>query len=515
MSPAVGIAGPSQIATRAGAAIAAGGGNAVDAAVAATLAALCTEVAIVAPDAGAFVTVWPPGEAPVVIDGGIAMPGLGRPAERFGAAGRPATVAYGGGVQTIVGHGAVGVGGAIAALGEAAAGWGGLDWPVLVGPALERVREGFPLSRASHTWLEYSHREIFGWQPESAAVIHDTRGGLMPPGSRIHVPGLAESLEELAREGPAAFYAGRIGRAIAACVESGGGLLGEADRLAYRALRCRPLRCELDGWSVALPAPPAIGGAVLAAMLTRLGERLGNRWTAEAVAALAAAQREVFEYVEGLAPGEARDAWLDALLGWARTGPGARAGQRSPSTVHVSTVDAQGLACAITASSGYGSGVLVPGAGIWLNNCLGEMELNPRGFHALAPGERMVSNMAPAVARRADGAVLALGSPGAERITTALLQVLLNHVRLGRSLEEALAAPRLHVERGPDGWRAAVEPGLPLEQLDMPCREFDGLSMFFGGAGAVLRDAAGALVAAADPRRQGASTVVRSGDETV
>lgn len=510
MSPAVGIAGPSQIATGAGAAVAAAGGNAVDTAVAAALAALCTEVAIVAPDAGGFVTVWPPGESPVVIDGGIAMPGLARPKERFGMAGRPVTVDYGGGVRTIVGHGAVGVGGAIAALGEAAAGWGSLDWPALVAPALALARNGFPLSRASHTWLGYSHREIFGWQPESAAVIHDRHGELLPPGSIIHVPGLADSLAELARDGPASFYAGRLGRAIASCVDAGGGLLGEADRLAYRALRCRPVSCELDGWTVALPAPPAVGGTVLAAMLARLGDRLGHSWTAEAVAALAVAQREVFEYLEGQAPGEAPEAWLAALLGWARTGPGATVGHRSPSTVHVSAVDAQGLACAITASSGYGSGVLVPGAGIWLNNCLGELELNPQGFHALAPGERMVSNMAPAVARRPDGAVLALGSPGAERITTALLQVLLNFVRLGRSLEEALAAPRLHVERGPDGWRAAVEPGLPLERLDMPCREFDALSMFFGGAGAVLHDAAGELTAAADPRRQGAALVMRS-----
>lgn len=508
MSRAVGIAGPSEIAVRAGAQVAEAGGNAVDAAVAAVLAAMCTEVAIVAPDAAGYVTVWRPGQPPAVIDGGIAMPGIGRPAERFGAAARPVTVGYGGGLHTLAGYGAVGVGGAIAALGEAARCWSSLDWPELVAPALALARDGFPLSRASRTWLEYSHRAIYGWQAESAAVIHDAHGELLPAGATVRVPGLAESLALLARDGADAFYGGALGQQIAACVDEGGGLLGVADRRAYRAVRREPVVCELDGWAISVPPPPAIGGATLAAMLARMGAAPRDGWTAAAVAALAEAQREVLDFLQSLPEHDDADAFLAMLLAWARAG-GDTGGHSAPSTVHVSAIDDDGLACAITASSGYGSGVLVPGAGIWLNNCLGELELNPRGFHALRPGERMASNMSPAVARRPDGATLAIGSPGAERITTALLQVMLNFMRCGVSLEEALAAPRLHVERAAGGWQAAVEPGLPLAELAMPCRAFDGLSMYFGGAGAVLRKADGMLVAAADPRRQGAAVVVR------
>jgi gamma-glutamyltranspeptidase / glutathione hydrolase len=507
MSRAIGIAGPSEIAVRAGASVAEAGGNAVDAAVSAALAALCTEVAIVGLDAAAYVTVWPPGQPPVTIDGGIVMPGLGQPAERFGAAGRPVRLDYGGGMETVVGYGAVGVGGAVAALGEAAAAWSSLPWDALIAPVADRVRQGFPLSRASHTWLQYSHREIFGWQGESAAVIHDADGALLPAGATIRVPGLADTLEALGRDGPGAFYGGRLGEQIAACVQAGGGLLGWPDRQAYRAQRREPTRCSVDGWSIAVPPPPAIGGTALAAMLARMGPAPERAWDAAAVAELAAVQRDVFEFLRTLPVDQDTDALLESLLAWARDG-GDPGGRRSPSTVHVSALDEDGLGCAITASSGYGSGVLVPGTGIWLNNCLGELELNPRGFHGLRPGQHMASNMAPTVARRGDGAVLALGSPGAERITTALLQVMLNFMRLGMSLEEALAAPRLHVERVAEGWQAAVEPGLPLDAVRMPCREFDALSMFFGGAGAVLREGDGTLVAAADPRRQGAALVV-------
>ena len=86
-----------------------------------------------------------------------------------------------------------------------------------------------------------------------------------------------------------------------------------------------------------------------------------------------------------------------------------------------------------------------------LNNCLGEPELNRLGLHALAPGTRLASNMAPSVARHDGGASLAVGSPGADRITTALMQVLARHCLLGVPLQEAIDAPRVHVRIEPDG----------------------------------------------------------------
>ena len=97
----------------------------------------------------------------------------------------------------------------------------------------------------------------------------------------------------------------------------------------------------------------------------------------------------------------------------------------SPSTIHASAVGDDGSACSITMSAGYGSGAIAGGTGMWMNNSLGEAELNRRGFHGLPIGTRLPSNMAPTIAVRDDGAVLAVGSPGADRITTALQQVIL------------------------------------------------------------------------------------------
>src|SRR5699024_716909 len=107
--------------------------------------------------------------------------------------------------------------------------------------------------------------------------------------------------------------------------------------------------------------------------------------------------------------------------------------------------------CAVTASAGYGSGMDVGGTGLIGNNALGELELNRQGLHALAPGSRMASNMAPTTGRADDGGVLAIGSPGADRITTALLQVLLHFCLHDEGLQEAVDRPRMHVRHLDDG----------------------------------------------------------------
>jgi gamma-glutamyltranspeptidase/glutathione hydrolase len=179
----------------------------------------------------------------------------------------------------------------------------------------------------------------------------------------------------------------------------------------------------------------------------------------------------------------------------------------SPSTVHTSSVDNEGLACAITLSSGYGSGVIPPGTGIWMNNCLGELELNRRGLVGSAPGTRLASNMAPTVARRNDGAILAIGSPGADRITTALLCTLVGFMEMGLPLPDAVRHPRAHVEIGPEGPRVAYEAGMPVESVAVASRRYDGLSMYFGGVGAVLWTPGEGFVTAADPRRIGGEAV--------
>jgi gamma-glutamyltranspeptidase/glutathione hydrolase len=189
----------------------------------------------------------------------------------------------------------------------------------------------------------------------------------------------------------------------------------------------------------------------------------------------------------------------------------------SSSTAHVSVADSDGTVCAITASSGYGSGATVPGTGMMLNNCLGEPELNRLGLHTLTPGTRLASNMAPTVARRDGGSALAVGSPGADRITTALQQVLGRLCIQHETLQDAVDAPRAHVRFLDDG-----SPRVDHEQVEgsaqgvaqaaarlgLPSFSHGGPSMFFGGVGVAVVHPDGSMDVAGDSRREAATRVV-------
>jgi gamma-glutamyltranspeptidase/glutathione hydrolase len=172
-------------------------------------------------------------------------------------------------------------------------------------------------------------------------------------------------------------------------------------------------------------------------------------------------------------------------------------------TSHLSCVDDEGFAVSITASMGYGSGIVIPGTGIPLNNTLGEPELNPRGFHALAPGERLISSMSPTIVSSGEGDLISVGSPGASRIPTAILQTIVNVVEFGMPLEDAVLAPRFHSE----GNLFAFEAGAPAVETGGYERvlPFEELNMYFGGVNAVRRTPEGRFEAAADPRRSGGS----------
>ena len=503
----VAVATSSQIAADAGAWAAEQGGSAVDAAIAACLVSLITEPGVVSPAAGAFITAWPEDGDPVTIDGAAEMPGRSAPSERFGRGALDVKLTYGGGMKTTVGYGSVATPGGIAGLALAHERFGRLPWKLLFDPALGHAHDGFPLSQASYNYLVHTHDGIFGWNPESFEALHNEDGRLKQPGEPVNVRYLAESLQAVAHQGAKTFYDGELGRRIADHVFEHGGLLSHEDMSAYEAILRPALTADEDDWRVATVPAPSMGGAALTAMLKLMRGHPEDEWSAREVAFLVEVQSTVLQF---------RKAFLDQAdnldLETRRLFTAIDRGElvemmQSPSTVHTSSVDADGLACAITASAGYGSGIMPPDTGIWLNNCLGEVELNKHGFHALKPGTRLPSNMAPTIARRGDGAVIAIGSPGADRITTAILQTIVNFVRVGMSLEEAVAHPRLHVESVNGDWQVAYEPGLNMGEVGIPARGFDELNMFFGGVAAVLRDPIRGFVTAADPRRTGGTAI--------
>jgi gamma-glutamyltranspeptidase/glutathione hydrolase len=167
-------------------------------------------------------------------------------------------------------------------------------------------------------------------------------------------------------------------------------------------------------------------------------------------------------------------------------------------------IDAAGNLASVTISNGEGSGYLVPDSGVVMNNMLGEEDLNPGGFQRWTPGERMTSMMMPCAAAWPDGTLLASGSGGSNRIRTALLQVLLQATVLGRAPEEAVMAPRLHLEDGLLSIEGGFDAGriAPLLEAWPHHQLWEERNMFFGGAHTVR---VGPRVAdgCGDPRRAG------------
>ena len=461
--PRIAIAGPSHIVTDAAASVGVEGGSVVDVAIVAALTAMCTEPGVCGPGGGGFMTIDIPGQSAVVVDGYMAYPGRG-------FAGRPlvrkVTMPYGGGVTTLVDAGSIAVPGVFAAL-EASWGIGGrLPWRVLMDAVATAVEEGFPLSAPCHHYLSDGAAPIFQTDPVARDSLLDDDVS-KPIGATVLFPGLAETLRHIGDEGARSFYEGDVAEIIASDLEARGGMLTRQDMETYEAVVREPMRVVLGEWRIGLNPAPAVGGTTVARVLEFLS---GTGLEDDVVMAKALVDAFTTRNRETL---------------------------RSPSTISIAAVDEDGGAVAGSFSAGYGSGVIPAGTGMLMNNALGELELIDGDGE---PGERMISNMAPSVARRGADAV-AVGSPGAERITTAVATTL-TRLAAGADLRTAIDHPRTHPEFGEFGVRLAAEPGLELGGAGLPLRWYERRHMFFGGVnGAGFVD--GRLVAHADSRRTG------------
>ena len=491
--PDVAIAAPNEASADAGELIAAAGGNAIDAALAASLVTMINEVGIVSLSSGGFITVQPPdGSAPQTVDGWMDMPGR---TQKLGRATWDVYTEYGGGVTITIGPGSIAAHGSIRAFGEAHRRWGSIPWRELVAPAIEVARSGFRLSAASRYYLKYVHDDIFGWDAASRAAIHDAEGDITT--EPIVIPHLAETLGQIAQYGPSAMYTGDLGHLISDAVLARGGIVGRDDLAAYAAVTRPSLITKVGDWTLGTNPPPSVGGVCVAAMLRLLDGRPKGEWTPDDVRHLIEVQRAVLGH--RLAVFDATDDLeAEAAAYFALIDSDHLAVLESGSTAHVSATDSEGGACSVTVSSGYSSGMIADGTGIWLNNCLGEQELNAHGLHGLAPGTRLLSNMAPTVGHHTNGAALAIGSPGADRISTAIVQVLAGFASGSMDLQKAINHPRVHVHQA--------------RTADEEIKVETDLTMYYGGVAATLREPGGHMTAAADPRRDGAVRHYRSPD---
>ncbi len=507
---AAAIAADSPLTVTAGVHIAELGGNAVDIAVAAALAATLSEILMCSLGGSAFLMIQMSGKPVELIDGADAMPSghLHLHPEAMGW--REVHLPYGDGITVRGGQAAVAVPGILAALETAWQRHGSLPWRELVTPALELARHGFPLSPITSRWLNIAGKLLFYPQQASRDCFFPNGSDVVQGGEWFKIPDMEQTLEAIAAEGAKALYQGDIGALWVEEMANHGGLVTREDLAQYRAQIRQPLKLYSKGFELDLNPPPAVGGAALGSLIRLLEEN----WNPEATAAQRALQQAQAQHLilqlrqgsfKNLDPSQIQRLLEQDYLRQHLTA------LQSPHTTHLSVATRAGDLVALSMSNGYGSGITIPGTGIACNNTLGEPELNPHGFLGAAVGSRLVSNMVPTIARHPDGRCLALGTPGASRITTSMAQIWAHYAWNEYSFEAAVTAPRLHIEQAQGELRCLHEPGISTDLIPshFTLYPFEQTDMFFGAIKVAGLDDQGELQAVADGRRQGAIHILR------
>lgn len=492
------------------------GGNAFDAALAAMCAACVAEPILASLGGGGFLLARPAtagnAAAPLVFDFFGQTPRVRLPEGEIDFA--PIEADFGSTRQAFhIGMGAIATPGVVKGLFAAHSALGRMPMREVVAPAVALARRGV-VTTPMQAYMAQVVGAILRHTPESFALLASPGhpGELVRAGEVYRQPEVADVLEVLAIEGEDLFYRGEIAGRIAGDCRLGGGQLTMADLEGYRVEVRRPVEIDVLEAKLYLNPPPSSGGILIAFALELLRELPFARhtpWSPEYVGALAEAmaatnRARIEARLHELDEDEVEARALDpALLARFRREVLAAAPGRG-ATTHISVVDGAGNAASLSISNGEGCGYVIPGTGIMLNNMLGEDDINPHGHHRWPTDRRLSSMMTPALALDRSGGVTALGSGGSNRIRTAILQVLLNAFGFKMRLEDAVAAPRLHVEAD----RLSIEPGFAEPALAALAGRFEidpwaGKNMFFGGVHAARRDAGGDAFGAADERRDG------------
>jgi gamma-glutamyltranspeptidase/glutathione hydrolase len=420
------------------------------------------------------------------------------------------------GDPNMLGYGAIMTPGFVRGM-EALAHLGGVRsrWADLVGAAAPIARTGIPVYPYLETYYTFEGPDRLGFPDVFRKLAGDANArsrylpGGQPPrtGSRLPLPEYAETLERLAA-GPDEFYRGRLAQDMADDFRAHDGFVTIDDLASYEVFEQRPLRGTFRDLTL-FTSPPSGHGVVLLAMLN-LVEDLDLRemeWNGpDYIECIAWATRSAFgaclpflgdprfvtvpvQWLGAKERGQAARA--DAPAGWARS--------PDTHTTHVTAADSSGTMLSVTHSIGSvaGAGVMTPGLGFLYNNFMGQF--NPlRGHHdSIAPGKRMGGGC-PSIVYRGGAPWFAIGSSGGSRLISAVFQTILNAAVFGMSLQDAVAAPRVHCEIGR---LISMEPAFDQSVRDeLGRREYEIELSEYMGCNQAVGVERGGVVAGSDPR---------------
>lgn len=535
-SPTIGTRGmivsQNSIASEVGAQVLRDGGNAVDAAVAVGFA-----LAVTLPRAGNI-----GGDGFMIVHD--AKSGQTRTLDFRGVAPARATLAMfidnkgKERAEASYGYLAPAVPGTVAGLAEAHRKWGRLPWARLVASAVALARNGVRLS-ADEAFVFGWGRERLGKSKAALAAYYKADGSAYAKDEVLRQPDLANTLDIIARKGADGFYKGEVARKFAADMAAHGGLITEADLAAYRPIERAPLVGSYRGHTILTMPPASAGGATLLNILNIL-----EHFDLKAMGANSAASLHVMAEAMKLGYVDRYRALGDtgfvnapvngfiskdyaatraALIDPERAKPmrelpaGDPTRFESPSTTHFSIADGEGnvVSTTYTLGSDFGSGVMIEGTGILLNNQMNNFSHEEAWraqsgggqppLNGMQPGKRMLSTMMPTFVMKDGKPWLVTGTPGGSTIITTVVQLVVNVIDHGLNVAEATHQPRifqsssnsLRVEPNfnPDTVRLLKAMGHPIESDET-----------MGSAQSIMIDK-GLFLGGADPRRPGALAV--------
>ena len=379
---------------------------------------------------------------------------------------------------------AVGVPGTVAGLELAHQRLGSLDWSKLLTPSVELARQGIPITFKLHDDFNNPGRKSwFGNYPSSQKIFYKDNGKPYLPGDLWKQNDLADTLERIQSEGRNGFYGGKTAQLIADFMATNGGLITLEDLRKYRAIERKPIKSSYRNYEIVSMPPPSSGGIIISEMLNILEhydlEKIGHN-SAQYLHILTEAMRRGYadranylgdpDFNEDmplerlLSKEHAEDLRKTINLSKKSTSDPALFAEiyESDETTHFSVVDKAGnmVSLTYTLEFGYGSHIVVEGAGFLLNNEMGDFNEQPgvtniKGEigtppNQIRPEQRMLSSMTPTIVAKDGIPLFATGTPGGKTIINTTMQTILNIVDHGMTIAEAIEAPRIHHQWLPD-----------------------------------------------------------------
>jgi gamma-glutamyltranspeptidase/glutathione hydrolase len=402
---------------------------------------------------------------------------------------------------TARGYLAPGVPGTMRGLEMAHRKYGRLPWRDVVMPAADLARNGFAMSQDLARSLQREVTRGMANFPVSVATYGKPGGGEWHSGDSLRLPVLAKTLTAIAEGGADVFYTGWIADSIAADMVRNGGLITKADLAAYRAVERVPIKGDFRGYTIYSMAPPSSGGTAIVEILNvldQLNVGASDRWSPRTLHLMIEATRRAFldrarflgdpDFVNvpvGKLTSRQYAAQLAREIDTTRASKSEAlapeltrvADNESDETTHISVVDKNGMAAAMTYTleGGYGSHVVVPGAGFLLNNEMGDFNKKP-GYtdpsgdigtapNIIAPGKRMLSSMSPTIVTNGADLYMVTGSPGGRTIINTVFDVVFNALQYNMNVRAAVDAPRMDHEWLPDSVSFEAN-GIPAATAD-------------------------------------------------